>query len=505
MVALDALVVSTALSTIRLQLHASLADLEWTVNAYVLSLAVLLMTGAALGDRLGRKRLFVAGMALFTAGSAACALAQSVAWLIAARAVQGAGAAVMMPLALALLSAAFPPERRAKALGIFGAVTGLGIVLGPLVGGAAVQGLSWPWIFWINVPIGLATLVFAKRRIRESFGPDTALDIPGLALVTAGALGIVWALVRGNSVGWSSSEIVTALFVGVSAFTAFVVWELRATAPMLPMRLFRTRPFSAGNAAIFILWGAALGSVFFMAQFLQIALHYDALGTGLRLMPWGAAIFVAAPMAGSLITRVGERPFVVGGLLLAAAGMGWLALIAKPNLPYWQMVAPLVISGLGMSMTIPATQSAVMSHVEPEHIGKASGTFTTLRQLGGAFGLASAVAVFASFGGYQSARAFSDGFGPALGVCAALALAGALAGIFLPRVRATSEAPAGSVGPAEAAAPRSLSTHARENPRANRRAPSCWDGALVGRLRQVTVQLDGSRSLPLKPKEEQTS
>ena len=174
MVALDVLVVSTALSTIRVQLHASLGDLEWTVNAYVLSLAVLLMTGAALGDRLGRKRLFIAGMGLFAAGSAAAALAQSIAWLIAARAVQGAGAAVMMPLALALLSAAFPPEQRAKALGVFGAITGLGIVLGPLVGGAAVQGISWPWIFWINVPIGLVTIALSQRHISESVGPDTA-------------------------------------------------------------------------------------------------------------------------------------------------------------------------------------------------------------------------------------------------------------------------------------------------------------------------------------------
>ena len=199
MVALDALVVSTALSTIRLELHASLADLEWTVNAYVLSFAVLLMTGAALGDRFGRKRLFIAGMGLFVAGSAACALARSIGWLIAARAVQGAGAALMMPLGLALLSAAFPPEQRPRALGIFGAITGLGIVLGPLVGGAAVQGLSWPWIFWINVPIGLGTIAYSRQQISESFGPDTALDVPGLALVTVGAFGIVWALVLSSS------------------------------------------------------------------------------------------------------------------------------------------------------------------------------------------------------------------------------------------------------------------------------------------------------------------
>ena len=429
MVALDALVVSTALPTIRLHLHASYADLEWTVNAYVLSLAVLLMTGAALGDRLGRKRMFSLGMGLFVAGSAACALAQSTGWLIAARAVQGAGAAVMYSPMLALLSAAFAPELRARAFGIFGAVTALGIVLGPLVGGAVVQGISWPWIFWLNVPIGLVTIALAQRPIDESSGPDTALDLPGLLLVTGGAFGIVWALVRGNSAGWGSVEVVATLAIGICLVLKFVRWELRAAQPMLPMRLFRSRPFAAGNASIFVLWGSALASVFFMAQFLQIALHYGPLDAGLRLMPWGAAVFVAAPLAGAWIRRVGERPFTVGGSLLGAAGMTWIAVIAKPGLAYWQMVAPLVITGVGMSMVIPATQSSVMSHVAPAHIGKASGTFSTLRQLGGAFGVAIAVAVFARVGGYESARAFSDGFGPALGVAAGLAFLGALAGL----------------------------------------------------------------------------
>jgi len=273
MVALDALVVTTALPVIRVHLHASLAGLEWTVNAYVLSLAVLLMTGAALGDRFGRRRLFAAGMGLFTAASAACALAPGI-WLIAARAVQGAGAAVMLPLGLALLSAGFPPEQRPRALGIFGAVTGLGVVLGPLVGGAVVQGLTWPWIFWINIPVGLVAIALTHVRIGESFGPDSALDLPGLLLVTGGVFGVVWALVRGNAVGWGSAEVVTALAAGAALGAAVIAWELRARSPMLPMRLFRSRPFASGNAAIFFLWGSALGAVFFLAQFLQIALRY---------------------------------------------------------------------------------------------------------------------------------------------------------------------------------------------------------------------------------------
>src|SRR5215470_4920970 len=323
MVALDALVVTTALPVIRVHLHASLAGLEWTVNAYVLSLAVLLMTGAALGDRFGRRRLFAAGMGLFTAASAACALAPGIGWLIAARAVQGAGAAVMLPVGLALLSAGFPPERWAWALGIFGAVTGLGVVLGPLVGGAVVQGISWPWIFWINVPVGLATIALTRARVGESFGPDAALDLPGLVLVTGGAFGVVWALVRGNTAGWGSPEVAGSLAAGAALLAAFIAWELRAAQPMLPMRLFRSRPFAAGNAAIFFLWGSALGAVFFLAQFLQIGLHYSPLAAGVRLIPWGAAVFAAAPVAGTLIRRTGERPFLTGGLLLAAASTAW--------------------------------------------------------------------------------------------------------------------------------------------------------------------------------------
>src|SRR5262249_51009772 len=378
-------------------------------------------------------------------------LAPGIGWLIAARAVQGAGAAVMLPLGLALLGAGFPPQQRPKALGIFGAVTGLGVVLGPLVGGAVVQGISWPWIFWINVPVGLATIALTRARVGESFGPDSALDLPalarpGLSLVTGGSFGLVWALVRGTAAGWGPTEVITALAAGAALLIAFIARELRAAQPMLPMGLFRSQPFAAGNAAIFFLWGSALGAVFFLAQFLQLALHYSPLAAGVRLMPWGAAVFAAAPIAGARIRRTGERPFLTGGLLLAAAGAAWLALAAKPDLAYWQLTVPLILTGLGFSAALPAAQSSVLSHVAPQHIGKASGTFTMLRQLGGAFGVALAVAVFAGQGSYASAQAFSAGYGPALGSCAALAVAGALAGLLAPARPATSAQTAAAVG-----------------------------------------------------------
>jgi EmrB/QacA subfamily drug resistance transporter len=432
MAALDTLVVSTALSTIRLDLGASVEQLEWTVNAYNLSFAVLLMTGAALGDRYGRRNLYAVGLGLFAASSAACALAPDVGWLIGARAVQGAGAALLMPLGLALLSAAFPPERRGAAIGIFSAITGLAVALGPLVGGAVVEGLAWEWIFWINVPIGLLAVPLVLSRMTESFGSDTNLDIRGLALVTGGALGFVWGLVRGNQAGWGSPEVVGSLLLGALLAAAFVAWELRASEPMLPMRFFRSRAFSAGNAAIFLTFASLFGAVFFYAQLLQTALGYGPLEAGLRLMPWTATFMTVAPIAGALVDRIGERPFMVAGLSLQAAGLAWLALIVEPGMAYSQMLAPFIVGGVGVSMAIPAAQNSVLGSVAEEALGKAAGTNSMMRELGGVFGIAVVVAVFAGAGSYASAQAFTDGFAPAILVAAGLALAGAVAGLALP-------------------------------------------------------------------------
>jgi EmrB/QacA subfamily drug resistance transporter len=442
LVTLDALVVSTALTTIRSELGASLEQLEWTVNAYVLSFAVLMMTAAALGDRFGRRRLFAAGLGLFAAASAACAVAPDAGSLIAARGLQGAAAALIMPLALALLSEAFPPAVRPRALGLFTGVLGVGVPLGPLLGGAVVEGVSWPWIFWLNIPIALTVAALTLTRMRESFGPPAALDIPGLALVTGAAFAIVWGLVRGNSAGWSSPEVLGALTGGAILTLAFVFWELRAAQPMLPMRLFRSARFSGGNAAMFLQWGSALGSLFFMSQFLQTALGHGPLAAGLGLMPWGATTVFVPPIAGALINRVGERPLIVAGLSLNAAAMGSIALIAAPDLAYWQLVAPLVISGTGLAMAIPASLSSVMTSVDSQFIGKASGTFSTLRQLGGAFGVAVLVAVFAAAGGYGSPEEFSEGFAAAMGACAALSLVGALVGLGLPARHGAAESAA---------------------------------------------------------------
>ena len=435
MMALDALVITTAFAAIRGDLSASVETLQWTVNAYNLAFAVLLLTGAALGDRFGRRRMFAAGITLFVLASVACALSGSVEWLIAARSVQGAGAALVMPLAMAILSGAFAREERARALGIFSGVTGFALIIGPAIGGFITESFGWRWIFWINLPIGLIAIALVCMRLRESFGPKADLDIFGMVIVAAAALALVWGLLRGNVAGWTSAEVMSPLAAGVLLAAAFVVWELRARAPMVPMRLFRSRAFAAGMTASFLFYGAMYGVLFLLPQFLQTALGYGPLGGGLRLLPWTATLFVTAPIAGAVVNKVGERPLVVIGLLMQAIGLGWIAMIAAPGLAYSTLIAPLVLAGVGVSMAMPAAQNAILSSVAAAEMGKASGVFNMGRFLGGMFGIAALVAVFSGKGSVDSAATFSAGFAAAMTVAAALSLLGAVAGLWLPARR----------------------------------------------------------------------
>ena len=350
MVTLDNLVVTTAIPVIRDDLHASLSSLEWTVNAYTLTFAVLLLTGAALGDRFGRRRLFALGLGIFTVASAAAALAPSMGMLVAARAVQGAGGAIVMPLTLTILSAAVPAEKRGVALGAWGGIGGLAVALGPLVGGAVVSGLSWQWIFWINVPVGLVLIPLALRRLDESHGPSAKLDLPGLGLASFGLLGIVWGLVRGNGQGWTSPEIVVALTGGAIVLAAFVLWELRTDSPMLPMRFFRNRTFAMTNLASLLMFFGMFGSIFLLAQFFQTVQGYSPFGSGLRILPWTAMPIFVAPIAGALSDRIGGRRIIATGLALQAIGLGWIAAVSTPATPYADLVAPFVLSGVGMGL-----------------------------------------------------------------------------------------------------------------------------------------------------------
>jgi EmrB/QacA subfamily drug resistance transporter len=442
MMALDALIVTTAFATIRQDFNVSVETLQWVVNAYNLSFAVLLLTGAALGDRFGRRRLFAAGIALFTFASVACALSGSAGWLIAARFVQGAGAALVMPLGMAILSGAFAREERARALGIFSGVTGFALLIGPAIGGGISENLGWRWVFWINLPIGIIAIALVFARLRESFDPKAALDIPGLLTVAGAALALVWGLLRGNGVGWTSPEVTGALGAGALLAIVFVVWEMRAPAPMVPMRLFGSSAFSSGVAASFLFYAAMYGVLFLLPQFLQTTLGFGPLGAGLRLLPWTATLFVTAPVAGAVVNKFGERPLVVTGLTMQAIGLGWIAMLAAPGTAYPALVAPLALAGVGVSMAMPAAQNAILGSVAVTEIGKASGVFNMARFLGGMFGIAAMVAVFSAQGGVGSAVHFSAGFVPAMMVAAALSLLGAFAGLALPVRQPAASTPA---------------------------------------------------------------
>ena len=432
MVALDTMVLTSALATIRSELNAPMETLQWTVNAYNLSFAVLLLTGAALGDRFGRRRMFAVGIALFVAASIGCAMSQNIIALIVARAAQGAAAALVMPLAMALLSGAFPRDERAWALGIFSGVTGFALIAGPAAGGALTQGFGWQWIFWINVPIGVVALMMISTQLLESFGPKARLDVAGLALIAAAAFSLVWALLRGNGAGWTSTETLAALVCGLVLTGAFIGWELRTREPMVPMRLFRTQAFSSGISASFLFYAAMYGVLFLLPQLLQNALGNTPLGAGLRLLPWTATLFVTAPVAGSLVNKAGERALVTTGLLMQAVGLGWIAYVVAPNVAYAAFVAPLILAGVGVSMAMPAVQNAVLSSVAVVEMGKASGIFNMGRFFGGVFGVALLVATFSAHGAANSPAQFTGGFGAAMTVAALLSLGGAIAGCWLP-------------------------------------------------------------------------
>jgi EmrB/QacA subfamily drug resistance transporter len=438
MVVLDNLVVSTAIPVIREDLGATIEELEWTVNAYTLTFAVFLLTGAALGDRFGRKRTFMAGVGLFTAASAAAALAPSMDWLISARAVQGLGAALVTPLTLTILSAAVPRDRRGMALGAWSGIAGLAVAMGPLVGGAVVDGISWQWIFWLNVPVGLALLPLATR-LQESYGPDRALDLPGLALASGGLLGIVWGLVNGNGDGWTSPAIVGSLVAGAVLLGAFVAWELRTSRPMLPMRLFRSRAFSAANGASLFMYFGMFGSIFLLTQFFQTAQGYSPFEAGLRVLPWTAMPMVVAPIAGALSDRVGGRPFMAGGLALQAVGLAWIAAVSEPTAGYASFVGPFIVSGIGMGMFFAPVANVVLSAVRPQEEGKASGANNAIREVGGVLGVAVLASVFTRYGGYGSPETFTDGLVVATWVGAAVVAAGALVALVIPRRRHVQE------------------------------------------------------------------
>jgi EmrB/QacA subfamily drug resistance transporter len=441
MVVLDNLVVNVALPSIHRDLGSSIQALEWTVNAYVLSYAVFLLTGAALGDRFGRKRMFIGGIALFTLSSAAAALAPTTGMLIAARATQGLGAAVVTPLTLTLLADAFPPQRRGVAIGIWSAISGVAVALGPLVGGAVVQLASWHYIFWINVPVGAALVPLATSRLSESHGNSRHLDLTGLGLASSGLFGIVFGLVRSQSLGWGDLQVIVPLATGAALVVAFIAYELRARDPMLPMQFFTKRSFAVTNAVSLAMYFGMFGSIFFLSQYLQNVLHNTPLQAGVKLLVWTGASMVVSPLAGFFSERYGSRAFMVAGLGLQALALGWMATLASAHQSYTSMIAPFILAGSGMALVFAPSANAVLSSVRTHEAGQASGATNAIRELGGVLGIAVLATVFTSHGGYTSPTAFVHGLTPAMWVGVAVLAAGALIAAALP-FSSTAEAAA---------------------------------------------------------------
>ncbi len=439
MVTLDALVVVTALPSIHRDLGGSLGSLQWTVNAYNTAFAAGIVTAATLGDRLGRKRVYVTGLALFTAASAACALAPNLGTLIGFRVVQGAGAAIVMPLGLTLLTAAFPPERRGSAVGIWGGIAGLGVAAGPLIGGAVTQGLSWHWIFWVNVPAGVAAIIGARLRLAESRGSDTALDLPALLLVSAGVAVLAWGLVQGPQIGWGSARVTVALILGALLLAGFLWWESRADEPMIPLGLFRHGRFASAVTTQFLMSAAIYSAAFLASEYFQFARGNSPLGTGLRFLPWTATPLLIAPLAGVLFDRVGARRLVVPGLVMQALGFVWIVHLAGEGSGYAAFAAPFVIAGVGISMALPCVSAAGLNAVPPAALGKAAGVLNTLQLFGATLGIAVVTVVFNASGGLASAADVMHGFRPALAVAAAISTLSAAAALGLGR-RAPADA-----------------------------------------------------------------
>ncbi|MDE3132486.1 MAG: MFS transporter [Acidobacteriota bacterium] len=438
MVTLDALVVVTALPSIHRSLGGGITTLQWTLTAYTMSFGAGIVTAAELGDRFGRRRVYLFGLTAFTVASAMCALAPNAGLLIGFRVLQGAGAACVMPLGMTLLTSAFPVERRGVVVGLWQGIAGLAVASGPLVGGALTQGASWHWIFWVNVPVGVVAAVGARARLQESHGPRQPLDLPALALVTAGVGLLIWGVVSGGQSGWGSTDNVSGIATGLVALSAFVYREATTRYPMIPMSLFANRTFSSVVGTQFLMSASIYAAAFITSEFFQLGLGNSPLTAGLKFLPWTATPLIFAPLAGIAFDRVGARVLVVPGLAMQAGGFAWIVALAADHSGYSSYIVPFVIAGIGISLSMPCVAAAGLSAAPHSLLGKAAGTINTLQQFGAVFGVAIATAVFNAHGSLSSPAGVTSGFKPALGVAAGLSLLGALTAVGIRRRRAAA-------------------------------------------------------------------
>jgi EmrB/QacA subfamily drug resistance transporter len=436
MVSLDNLVVTMALTSIRSDLGgdaSSAANLQWVVNAYILGFAGFLLAGASIGDRFGRRRVYLGGLAMFTLASAGCGLASGLPELIAARAIQGVAAGIVMPLSLTLLSEAVPDKMRSAAVGIWSGISGLGIAMGPLIGGVVVNGLDWRWIFWVNLPVGLLAIPLVTYALRESRGDRRPLDLPGLAFSSGSVVALVWAIVHGNEDGWTSGTVLTAFAVAVVLLTLFIVREVRTPVPMLPLSFYRSRAFVGTNVVSLAMNFGVFGSIFLLAQYLQFAQGLTPLQAGVRTLAWTLMPMVFAPLAGLFTEKVGGGRLMALGLGLQALGLAWIVSVAEPDTPFSSLLVPMMLAGTGMGLVFAPASAVILQSVHASDRGRASGANSTVRELGGALGIAVLASVFSHAGSYASPQAFVDGMRPAVWVGVAVVLAGAVAGLLIPR------------------------------------------------------------------------
>ena len=429
MATLDNLVVTSALPAIHQEMGASVEDLQWITNAFTLSFASFLLIAVSLGDRFGRRGVFVGGIVLFTAASVACAVSGDPTSLVAWRAVQGAGAAAITPLSLTLLVGSVPLRSRSLAIGIWSGVSGLGVALGPLVGGAAVEGWNWQAIFWINLPVGLVSIPLAILALpNTSFRSSARIDFPSMLLVGGAILGVVYGIVRGNEVGWTSTQVVGSIVAGIVALALFIWRQSRSLSPLVPLRLFRDRSFALANVVGLIFSFGAFGAVFILIQFMQIVQGRSPLEAGILTMPWTLAPMIVAPLAGLVAPRVGTRVLLSLGLASLSAGILWMAYCIALNAPYLQQLPGFVLAGLGMGLVFAPLSTAVLANMTQRDHGTASGVSSMVREVGVALGIAVLTAVFTGAGGELTAAGYVDAAVPAVlvGGCA-LAVASGLA------------------------------------------------------------------------------
>jgi EmrB/QacA subfamily drug resistance transporter len=446
MIMLDNTVVNVALPSIQRDLKVSVASLEWVVNAYFLTFAVLMLTGGKLADMMGRQRIFIFGLVVFTLSSLACGLSTSGEMLIAARAVQGVGAAMMNPATLSIITATFPPRQRGTAMGIWVGVSAVALALGPITGGLLSEHAHWSWIFFINVPIGVLAIVVARIVIRESrdTSPDQRLDLPGLVTSGIALFALTYALIEANSKGWTSAEILALFGVSAVSFGAFVLLEQRQRAPMLDLSLFRNRTFTGANLTMALVSLSMFGVFFYVSLFVQNILGFSPVQAGAAFLPMTLCIIFIAPVAGKLSDRVGARWLMSAGMALVGVSLVLFSLLDESS-SFWNLVPGLLLGGTGLATAMTPTTAAAMSSVPVDKAGVGSGVLNSMRQVGGALGVAIMGAILGSYVTVAATSPdfpaqFVDGFQASLRVAAGIAFAGAIVAWVL--VRSHAQRPA---------------------------------------------------------------